>query len=125
MLCNLQIHSLKCCKKIALLDIIQNKHIVLEVFLDLIKMTYDHLDIINCLTIASFRSAISSFPSTSTFKQDGISKVMLKDNVKLKRGTCQRYVVILISNPGCHLNTNNHSNALQLDHPTQLPPHLI
>ena len=95
-----------CFKKVALLDVVQNKHIALEVYLDLMKINYGHIDIINRLKIQSFRKTISSFPPTSTFQQDDISKVIFKDNVWLKTGTRQRYVVIFVTNPGSTLKRN-------------------
>ena len=54
-----------CFKRIALLDVVQNKHIALEVFLDLMKINYGHIDIINHLKIQSLKKTILSFPPTS------------------------------------------------------------
>ena len=89
-------------QKIALLDILQSKYVGSDVFLDLMKLNYGHIDVIKNLTSHNFKKAVSYFQSNSTFDQDNITKLIIKEvkNMKNSLGVYQRMHVFYVCTPG-------------------------
>ena len=56
---------LKCFKNVALLSVIQDKYVSLEVFLDLVKYNYSDLTIIRDLSLTQFKKALCRLESGS------------------------------------------------------------
>ena len=125
-----------CFKKCALLDIVQNKYITSDVYLQLIKMNYGHLDVIKGLSANSFKKSLSQMPTKSRFEQNNITKYFIKESKRLKNGlgSYQRFIVCYICNPGSlpvrtnvpwYADTSNLIMQMPRSWTTRLNQHLI
>ena len=89
-------------KKITLLDIVQHKYVSAGVFLELMKMNYSYIDVINNLNVKGLTYAISRMGASPTYVQDNMNKMLLKEMKRLKncQGTYQRITVYYVCDQG-------------------------